>query len=279
MGSKTASANLAILLIEDNPGDARLIREMLAEAGDGQFELTHASSLSAGLTCLAEKRFDLVLLDLSLPDSQGIDTFVRLHNHASDMPVVVLTGRQDEVFVTRTMRAGAQDYLVKGEIDGKLLVRSIRYAIERQGLLGALERERQRKHRNKENQFLERLKGSSQTEIAAKLFGMGPLREVLPDVFAELVQRYGHLLDKALETQTYKVDYDVSEELRVIGDDLGMLKALPRDIVEIHTAVLAKKQTEATNRKFKAYAEEGRFLLLEIMGYLAGYYRKYALGR
>lgn len=269
---------IQILLVEDNPGDARLIQVMLAETGGRLFELTHADRLSAGLTCLAEEGFDLVLLDLSLPDSQGLDTFVQVKPHAPDLPVVVLTGNVDEELPSQAMRAGAQDYLVKGEIDGNLLVRSIRYAIERQELMSALERERQKKREGDELYFIERLTGQSPTDRTAKLFGMGPLREILPEVFDEMVMRYGQLLDNALEKRAYKVDHNVSLELRTMGEDLGVLKALPRDVVELHTSALSKKNGETTPHKFKAYAEEGRFMLLEIMGYLTVYYRRYAIG-
>ena len=278
MGSKSINAEAKILLIEDNPGDARLIQEMLAETGGGRFELTHVDRLSAGLTCLAEERFALVLLDLSLPDSQGIDTFVQVQPHAPDIPVVVLTGNIDEEISSQAMRAGAQDYLVKGEIDGRLLARSIRYAIERQGLMRELERERQIKREGDELYFIERLTGQSSTDMTAKLFGMGPLREILPEVFDKMVLRYGQLLDNALEKRAYKVDHDISQELRTMGEDLGVLKALPRDVVELHTYALSKKHGESTAQKFKAYAEEGRFMLLEILGYLAVYYRRYAIG-
>ena len=279
MGSKIISAQLKILLIEDNSGDARLIREMLADAMAGRFELTHAGRLSAGLTHLAEERFDLVLLDLSLPDSRGMDTFVQVHTHGPDVPVVVLTGNGDENLSSQAMRAGAQDYLVKGEIDGRLLVRSIRYAIERQELVLELECERQKMREAEEIQFVERLANQISSDMTAKLFGMGPLQETLPEVFDKLVQRYGLLMEKALEKRAYKVDHDVSEELREMGEDLGVLKALPRDVVELHTSALSKKRTESPPQKLKAYAEEGRFMLMEIMGYLAVYYRRYAIGR
>ncbi len=122
---------LTILLIEDNPGDARLIREMLGETKGAPFELVHADRLAAGLARLAAGGFNVILLDLSLPDSNGPDTLIRVHTHAADAPIVVLTGLDDEALGIRLMHEGAQDYLVKGQIDGNLLVRAIRYAIER----------------------------------------------------------------------------------------------------------------------------------------------------
>ncbi len=120
-----------VLLIEDNPGDARLIQEMLSEASDISFDLECADRLSTGLAHLAAEDTDVILLDLGLPDSQGLETFTRVHAQAPEAPIVVLTGLDDVTLATRAVREGAQDYLVKNELYGNLLVRATHYAIER----------------------------------------------------------------------------------------------------------------------------------------------------
>ena len=120
-----------ILLVEDNPGDARLIREMLAEAEGASFEIDWAPQLSAGLEKLSRGEIDLVLLDLGLPDSRGLDTFVKAYAQAPQIPFVVLTGLDDQTLALSAVRKGAQDYLVKGQTDGEVLLRAIRYATER----------------------------------------------------------------------------------------------------------------------------------------------------
>lgn len=127
-----------ILLVEDNPGDIHLIQQMLAEVKDAPFGLEYAVRLSTGLERLAEGGIDLVLLDLSLPDSNGINTLVRTRAQPPEVPIVVLTGLDDETLAIEAVREGAQDYLVKEQVDGNLLVRSMRYAIERQRLLAEL---------------------------------------------------------------------------------------------------------------------------------------------
>ena len=121
---------IKVLLVEDNPGDARLIGEMLS-AGDDLFELIHVGDLSAGLERLYAGGIDVILLDLLLPDSRGLATFSKAHVSAPQVPIIVLTGLGDEEVGVQAVREGAQDYLVKGEVDGHLLVRSVRYAIER----------------------------------------------------------------------------------------------------------------------------------------------------
>ncbi len=122
---------IRVLQIEDNPGDARLIQEMLAEAKGVVFILEHAERLSQGLERLTEKGFDIILLDLSLPDSDGLPTFARVKAQAKKIPIIVMSGLDDEELALRAVQEGAQDYLVKGHVDGHLLSRALRYAIER----------------------------------------------------------------------------------------------------------------------------------------------------
>jgi len=141
-----------VLLIEDNPGDVRLIREMLAEAGGALYDLECADRLQTGLERLAEGGIDVILLDLGLPDSQGLDTLGRVlaESLAATAVIVVLTGLDDEALAVQAVGAGAQDYLVKGQADGNLLVRALRYAIERQRMEESL------RQRNRELALLHR---------------------------------------------------------------------------------------------------------------------------
>jgi two-component system, sensor histidine kinase and response regulator len=126
-----SSVPINVLLIEDNPGDARLLRELLQETGSSQFELVHADRFSEALTWLSQRRFDVVLLDLSLPDAHGLETISRLGSQAEGTPIVILTGLNDEEIAIRALQQGAQDYLVKGHADGQLLARALRYSIQR----------------------------------------------------------------------------------------------------------------------------------------------------
>ena len=129
---------IRVLLVEDNPTDALLLREALAEAPSAKFMLTQVERLADGLARLREAPFDVVLLDLGLPDSSGADTVVRLHRQEPDVPVVVLTGLEDEAVGLQALQEGAQDYLVKNQLQASLLGRSIRYAIERHRIAAAL---------------------------------------------------------------------------------------------------------------------------------------------
>src|SRR5208283_3392771 len=121
---------IRILLIEDNPGDARLLKEMLREA-DVRFELECIDRLSSGIAKVKSVGFDVILLDLGLPDSQGLDTLTRLNEIRPEAPIIVLTGLADEVVGIQAVQEGAQDFLVKGQVDKHMLFRSINYAIGR----------------------------------------------------------------------------------------------------------------------------------------------------
>jgi signal transduction histidine kinase len=133
----TASA-INILLVEDNPADADLLEEFLEEADETEWSLVHVERLKDALQLLHEREFDVVLLDLSLPDKQGLPTVVQTHEAAPDLPIVVLTGLNDKVIALEALRQGAQDFLVKGKIDSYVLIRAIRYAIERANTLTSL---------------------------------------------------------------------------------------------------------------------------------------------
>lgn len=129
---KTAADEVVrVLLVEDNVGDSRLIREFIAESGGRAFEVEWVKRLDAGLERLARGDISVVLLDLSLPDSHGIATFLTLRARVPNVPVVVLSGLADETLAVQAVHEGAQDYLVKGQGDGRLLVRALRYAVER----------------------------------------------------------------------------------------------------------------------------------------------------
>jgi sigma-B regulation protein RsbU (phosphoserine phosphatase) len=138
--SEPTPLRIRALLIEDNPGDAQLIKLMLAEADSESFELRRVERLEDGLRELAGGNVDVVLSDLSLPDSQGLDTFLRLHGRAPHVPIIVLSGLNDTTVALKAVHQGAQDYLIKGEVDGQLLARAMRYAIERKRMSEQLHR-------------------------------------------------------------------------------------------------------------------------------------------
>ena len=124
-------SKVRILLVEDDPDDVWIMRNLLSDRWDGPCEMVHAETLEVGLGHCRTGKIDAMLLDLSLPDSHGLETFLTAYSQIDDIPIVVLTGDENERLGITAVQAGAEDYLVKGQMDDRLLVRSVRYAVER----------------------------------------------------------------------------------------------------------------------------------------------------
>ncbi|MEA5537409.1 response regulator [Crocosphaera sp. XPORK-15E] len=243
------------------------------------FPVTCIPTLAEAIPTIKEQNFDVILLNLSLPDSQGFNTLIQLRKNFPNLPLIVETESQDESLVVRSFQLGADGYLQIYILDSNLLIYEIRLAIERQQYRSKLAQQEQKIRQAQEFADLDALvKSSSNTSITARLFGNYPLQESLPDVFEELAQTYGNLLELAIEQRIFKVEYNLSEQLRTLGDKLGFLKASPRDAIEIHTKILKEKTQDVPVAKAQAYAAEGRLMIIELMGYLASFYRKYYIG-
>ena len=131
--------SLSILLVEDNAGDARLLREALQEIDALEFKLTHVESLGLALESLGRRKYDVGVLDLGLPDARGLEVVRRVREMAPDMPLIVLTALDDERLAIQSLHEGAQDYLIKAQVGSSSLWRALRYALERHQLqLGLL---------------------------------------------------------------------------------------------------------------------------------------------
>src|ERR1700688_3176778 len=122
---------LHVLLVEDNAGNSRLLRKMFSTEKVGSFELTHLLRMSEAIVHLTKRGVDVVLLDMGLPDAHGLDTVRQAHAVAPNVPLIVLTGLDDEALAAEAMKEGAQDYLIKGQIENRALPRALRHAIER----------------------------------------------------------------------------------------------------------------------------------------------------
>ncbi len=216
-----------VLLIEDNDGDARLIQEMLREAPGTNFRLECAERLTMGLERLDRGGIEVVLLDLSLPESQGLDSFLHVHVKVPDTPIVVLTGSQDEELGNRAVQAGAQDYLIKGQVDASSLGRALRYAIER----GRIEKELRR--RAEQLAEMDRRKDEFLATLAHELRNpLAPIRNSLN--ILRLSCRTGPAPEHVLEM----MERQVSHMVRLV-DDLMEVSRITRGKIDLH-----KERTE-----------------------------------
>ena len=210
---------ILILLFEDNPGDARLFREFLHEENLVEIELDHVERLNTGLEHLTQAKPDVILLDLGLPDSQGLETFTRVYAQAPNVPIVVLTGLNDAEQAVEAVKAGAQDYLVKGEVSGGLLVRAIRYAIERKQAEEILRDSEERFRSLYENVTV----GMYRTTLDGRILMANPsmVRMLGFDSFEQLAQRN-------LEHEGHEPDHPRSQFLEAMekhGEIMGLESA------------------------------------------------------
>jgi signal transduction histidine kinase len=210
----------SVLLIEDNPGDADLVRLRLVE-GQSPVRVNCVNRLADGLASLTVETPSVVLLDLNLPDSHGADTFRRLMEHSPNVPVVVLSGQDDEVLAIKAVHQGVQDYLVKGNISSKQLERAMRYAVERQALLRALEIT-QKQQLEFKNQFLSHVSHELRTPLTC-------------------IHQYVTLL---LDGLAGPIAPDQGDHLKTVLKSVNQLHAMIRDLLEATRAESGKMRVE-----------------------------------
>jgi signal transduction histidine kinase len=210
-----------VLLIEDNPGDADLVRLRLVE-GKTPVNVNCVNRLSEGLAALSKESPSVVLLDLNLPDSHGAETFRRVLEHSPNVPVVVLSGQDDEALAAKAIHQGAQDYLIKGNISSKHLERAIRYAVERQALLRALEIT-QKQQLEFKNQFLSHVSHELRTPLTC-------------------IHQYVTLLMDGLAGP---IAPDQGDHLKTVLKSVNQLHAMIRDLLEATRAESGKLRVES----------------------------------
>lgn len=220
MNQTTNGATTSILLIEDNPGDADLVRLRLVE-GQSPVKVNCVNRLSDGLASLTVETPSVVLLDLNLPDSRGAETFRRLLEHAPNVPVVVLSGQDDEALAIKAVHNGVQDYLLKGNLSSKHLERAIRYAVERQALLRALEIT-QKQQLEFKNQFLSHVSHELRTPLTC-------------------IHQYITLL---LDGLAGPITPDQGDHLKTVLKSVNQLHAMIRDLLEATRADSGKMRIE-----------------------------------
>jgi signal transduction histidine kinase len=231
-----ATNKISILMIEDNPGDARLILLMLNSTNlpsSTQFKLTIAENLSTGLEHLSSEEFEVVLLDLSLPDSFGIDSISKIRKLTEKIPIIVLTSLEDETVGISAMQQGAQDYLIKGQIDTQLLSRTIIYSIERSRLSASmhdlLQREQEaraeaEKANRAKDDFLAVLSHELRSPLTAIIGWATLLNKGLAD--SSLTTQALEVIERLARSQAYLID-DILDVSRIVA---GKIKIDPKPV-------------------------------------------------
>jgi len=226
-----------VLLVEDNPGDAFLIQEQFKTAKTYVFYLTHVEYLAQAITSLAKDSFDVILLDLSLPDSRGIETLKTLKEHSWEIPIVILSGINDEELAIQAVRQGAQDYLVKGKVNSETLVHALRYAIERKFI------EEQLKIKQAQLEALNQELEAFSYMVSHDL--RNPLT-VVKGMSALLKQQYELSRGEAYEKEKFYIEHicDAGDRMEQIIDDLMLLSQVKQqelNVAPVNVSSLAEK--------------------------------------
>jgi len=240
---------LKLLLLEDDPQDARLLRGKLALAAPGRFNIVHCDRLAAALARLAAgEAFDAALLDLSLPDSDGLETFRTLREQAPTTPILIMTGFDDQTTARSAVRAGAQDYLIKGHVDGDLIRRSIDYAIERVGLLAELDASR-RQQAELKDQFLSHVSHELRMPLTVIYQAIANL---LSGAAGQLNSQQRECLEIA-EPNVQQLRKMIDELLEIARSDAGFLRieAQPMDLKELLTRSVRNIQPVAQAKNIR----------------------------
>jgi signal transduction histidine kinase len=223
--SPITQSAVRVLLVEDSPTDVDLIQEALRDgAVDPTFEgtalrLEQVDRLATAFERLATGEIDVVLLDLSLPDSHGFDTFVRLERFAPRTPIVVLSGLDDEAMAIRAVREGAQDYLVKGQVDGKTLTRSIHYAVER-------------KHAEDERARLARARAEAEASLRARDETLATISHDLRTPLTS-IRGIAQLLQRRLARGAGMTTEELSERLGRIEEQTALMARMIDDLLDV----------------------------------------------
>lgn len=261
-----------ILVVEDDPGLRFAFTRSLQAAG---YLTLEAATGAEGLRLARQEVPDLILLDIVLPDINGaaVCQEIKADPKLARILVIELSGVQTSAeSQSQALEAGADGYLTK-PIELRMLLAQVRAFLRIKFAEAALVTQQER-----ELDSLTQLSQAGVTPATAQLLGAAPLRESAPARFQQLLDRYGQMLELTLEQQAYKVEHDLTTSLRALAEELGFLRARPRDIIDLHTTTLKRKISDPSLPKAQAYLEAGRLRVLELMGYLASYYRNHAIG-
>lgn len=258
----------ALLLIEDDEAQAALVTEHLRLGSEEPtFEVDVCTTLEEAVAAARRDQHDACLLDLGLPDSEGLDAVVALRTAAPRLPIVVLTGR-DETLALRALRVGAQDYLSKDHIEPTSLVRSIRYAMERHSILERLDA-RVRARRDAHEELLLDALAPQRTTIDLDTGDHGPLRERRPVLFEALVEQCAGLLTTASELV---LDRPL-ETLEALTSRLVELEADSHDALDLYRSARTRVLAEEDIGDPLEWGEGSRAVLVELLAHLANAYR------
>jgi response regulator RpfG family c-di-GMP phosphodiesterase len=273
-GSEAPGDGRAVVLVVD---DDAAVGRALQETLEAEFQVHAVTRPDAALAELAQHPVAVLLADQQMPGMGGVELLAETHRLHPDVVSVLITAYANLDTALQAINAArAFAFLTKPwDVDELLVV--VRRAVnahralrQQRGTLWELQQ--------REIRVMEEMAHSTPAPLTAQRFGAGPVRQRLPETFDDLHRRYAEVLEHAFAQRLYRVDHRVSEDLTLLADQLGALRAGPRDVMDLHITALGQRLERASLEETDAYAEEGRLLVLELMGRLVSYYRAYMLG-
>jgi DNA-binding NarL/FixJ family response regulator len=262
---------ISVLLIEDVDMDAALIQGQLQAASPDAFKVRHETTLAEGIAAAGEADFDVVLMDLGLPDSQGLLSFLKLYRRVPNLPIVILTSTDDQFMAADAVHCGAQDYLVKGKTDADSVSHALRFAVQR------YEHVRRIATKRSDLWFSPTDAERPGARIPAHT-SLSPLRVREPAALRTLCDKYRGLIELARKNRDFGMPAGVSEHLLGLANQLFKLCAGPRDMDDIHRTALEQLSAALSAERLSLLINEERLLHIDLYRFLIDMFRGTAIG-
>lgn len=267
-----------LLAIELNDEELAALSDLLRDPTHGEYDIVRCDAPGVSGALAEPSPFDAAIVG---PGTQGLGSLralAELRRRSPFLPVVVITGGGSEGSSTAAVPAGAATVLWTGDSLDELFKRTVTGAIERGRAMGDAGDTARRMVADREMRHLRGACGPAPLMATHQSLGSKSLKAVSANVFQGLAGQYGELLDQAMTTRTRDVNMGTSEDLQALASRLGTMNVGPRDIIDLHRTALAAKLRDQSAPKAEAFVEEGRMLMIQLMGYVLSYYRTLAWG-
>jgi CheY-like chemotaxis protein len=279
---KSAEEKADILIVDDRLENLAAMQSVLEPLGQ---TLIPAHSGQEALKLLLDRDVAVILIDVNMPGMDGFETarLIRERERSRHIPIIFLTAYEpDPTKALKGYETGAVDFIFRSAETTDILRYKVSVFVElyktRRRRI-ALEQEQEKiRALQAELSHYRTVVAQTALPVGEAVYGTTSIRATSDAAFEELMNRYDEILDKSLESRALKVSSDIPQDIRMLAESLGFLRAGPRDVIELHTQALTSKTKKPPAKKAQAFIEEGRFLVLELMGCLVSYYRKYYPG-
>ena len=266
-----------VLLLESEC-DTAWIEAMLADLGGVHgTDVIHCQTPATVLSTLETWSVDMVVVGLGAAPAEALQAIQTIRDADPAVPIMAVTSSREDDVGLLAIRAGAQDYVVKGA-GSKRVAQAVAFAIERSRAFDRFEAAKENEVREREFTRLRNLCGPSPLTVSGRSFGSIPLRDRSPQAFLDLARHYETVLVTSASARSFHEREEIAGELNGIADRLGVLNAGPRDVIDIHKMAIAQRLEGVSMGRARAAIEEARMLLLQLMGYLASFYRNLSWG-